>query len=280
MNTRKKGAKKPQKNAKIGQVASSSDSETYWLRNTLVGIPAGVAIIVLGAWIIPLSGYVNSHLLPSSKKNSAAPPVAVAIRKANPACGGAWMVHGPLSALPKTPTADDADWTPWVKAAGAADADFTYATITIQGRFGQKVYLTGINFNVKRSPPIRGIMVGPPCGGPVTGRYVEADLDQRPARITGSSSGPDATVGATPNDYKPLTFPYEISNTEGLVLIIAGVAKKYDDVWSADILWSSDGVNGQARIDDNGVPFETSPSRYQTEMVSCVGCEHPIISHG
>lgn len=185
------------------------------------------------------------------------------------------MVRKPLSALPRTPTAGDADWTPWVKAAGAADADFTNAIVTIQGRSGRVVYLTGIRLNVKRDPPIRGLMVGPGCGGPTTGRYVEVDLDQLPPRITGSSSDPKAVVGAIPNEYKSITFPYEISNTEGLVLIISGDARNYDDAWSADILWSSEGVNGTAHIDDNGVPFETSPSRYMTDLVYCVGCKNP-----
>lgn len=118
--------------------------------------------------------------------------------------------------------------------------------------------------------------MGPPCGGPTIGRYVEADLDQQPPQITGSSSDPKAYVGA--DNYKPLSFPYEVSETEGLVLMIVGDAKNYDDSWSADILWSSEGVNGVAHIDNHGVPFETSSTRAKTETTSCVGCESPITS--
>lgn len=246
------------------------------MRNTLVGIVAGVAIAVLAAWITPLPGYVKSHWLSSRNKSATPSPVTVAVREDSYACDGAWMVRKPLSVLPKTPTAEDADWAPWVKAAGAADADFTHVTVTIQGRTGRVVYLTGIHFNVKRNPPIRGAMIGPGCGGPVTGRFIEVNLDQQPPRITNSSSDPKATVSAS--GYKPLQFPYSISDTDGLVLVIEGDARNYDDVWSADIEWSSQGVNGTTRIDDHGMPFQTSSSSYKTEMASCIGCKNPIIS--
>jgi hypothetical protein len=272
MGRRKKNSKNPSVANKNAPVSSS---ESHGMRNTLVGIAAGVVIAVLAAWITPLPGYVKSHWLPSPKASAAPPPVVIAVRKENLPCSGAWMVRKPLSELPKTPP-QEADWTSWVKASGAADADSTHATVTIQGRSGQVVYLTGIRFHVKRNPPMRGIMVGPACGGEVTGRWVEVSLDSNPARIIKSSSDPRAAlIGVSPVNYKPLSFPYEISAKDGLVLIIWGDAKKYDDVWSADILWSSQGVNGIAHINNNGIPFETTPSSYQTDSVYCVGCKDP-----
>jgi hypothetical protein len=147
--------------------------------------------------------------------------------------------------------------------------------LTIQGRPGQAVYLTGFRFNVNRKHPIRGVMVGPPCGGPITGRYIEADLDQVPPHIIESSSNPKATVGEVPNNYQPLTLPYEISSTDRLLLLVQGTSGKYEDVWSMDILWSSNGINGDTRINDNGVPFKTSPSRYRTKLLWCIGCKGP-----
>jgi hypothetical protein len=174
------------------------------------------------------------------------------------------MVRKPLSELPKTPTSDNADWTPWVKAAGAVDAGLTRATVVIQGTSAWAVALTGIQFNVKHGPAIRGLMVGPPCGGEAIGAYVEADLDQDPPRITASSSDPNATIGEIPNRYKPLTLPYVVSGADPLVLIVQGDTQKYDCIWSVDIYWSSEGMKGTIHIDNNGTPFETSTSQYQT----------------
>jgi len=238
------------------------------VKSVLTLVVAPVIVILLGAWLVGFPSFVKSHLFPGKNTHDLS-PVTVAVMKENLACGGAWIVRKPLSALPKTPPSEDssADWTPWVKASGASDAGYTYVTVTIQGRTGQVVYLTGIRFNVKHNPPIRGAMVETQCGGPLIGRYVEADLDTEPPRIIESSSNPEATVGMVPNTTKPLTFPYAISDTDALVLIIQGDAQKFDCVWTADVSWQSEGVSGIAHIDNNGVPFETSPSRYATRIV-------------
>jgi len=205
---------------------------------------------------------------PSIAKSSVKPPpVAFTVRKENGACLGAWMVRKPLSALPKTPTDGNADWTPWVKSAGAVDADLTRATVVIQGTSRQAVSLTGIKFNVKHESAIHGLIVGPGCGGPATGAYVETNLDEDPPRIVSSSSDPKATVGETPNHYKRFWLPYVISETDPLVLIVQGYTQKYDCIWSVDIYWSSEEAKGIIHIDNNGTPFETSTSRYQTGFV-------------
>jgi hypothetical protein len=240
-------------------------------------VSAGVSLTLMSTHASTnLSGTQSAAAKPSSAQASnQSSPVVVAIRKVNAPCDGEWVTSKPLSELPKTPSAETDDWTPWVRAVGAADVSSTYVTVTIQGTSSQIVELTGIIFNLKRNSPIRGPRIGPECGSQHTGAYVSADLDQNPPRITESSSDPNAVVGVMPNVYKPLELPYSISKTDDLVLTINGNVNKYYAVWSVDILWSSDGKNGTIHIDDDGVPFKTSPWQYATTMVSCVGCPNP-----
>jgi hypothetical protein len=227
-----------------------------------VYIVAPLVVALLGTWLSPLPKMIKDHF--TTKAVSSPSSVLIAIRKSDYPCGGMWVVRKPPSAIPKPPSSSSSDWGPWVKATGAVDVGSTYATVTIQARPGQVAYITGIHFKIlKRKPPIHGTQVSMGCGGPVQGKFVEADLDNVPPRVVETSSDPTAAVGQTPDNFAPFKLPYEVSNTDGLVLIVYGEVKKCDCIWTADILWSSNGRNGSTRIDNNGVPFETTPFGFQ-----------------
>jgi hypothetical protein len=261
-------------------------SRKWWLGAT--GVIAVIGVLVpVGLWVAdrsPTSTTTTNHQIKARNGNciiqggigntcdinqSTAPPqpgspLTVAVRKDIGPCGHAWMVGRRAPSSPKPPrTSLSPDvWESWAKASEAVDVRESDATATIQAKPGDVVYITGIQFDVsRRRPPIRGTLVAPPCGGPELGRFVAVDLDHRPPHVIGTSSDPKALVGpyGPGEDFAPLKLPYKVTNSDGLVLILYGQVTKFDCVWTARILWSSDGRNGSVRIDDNGRPFETTP---------------------
>jgi hypothetical protein len=240
--------------------------ESNIFKNLFVYIIGPVVAGLLIVWLTPLPQYIKSRF--GAKSRTDLSSVLIAVRKTDYPCEGGWVVRKPPSAIPRPPSSFSSDWGAWVRVTGAADNGATRVTVTIQARPGQIAYITGIHFNVlKRRPPIRGTLVYMPCGGSVLGRFVDVDLDYKPPRIIGTSSDPNALVGQISNNFAPLKLPYEISNIGGLVLIVYAQVKKCDCIWSADILWSSDGRNGSTRIDNHGTPFETTAPDFQTAVM-------------
>ena len=265
-------------------------SRKWWLGAT--GVIAAIGVLVpVGLWLTnrsPASTITTKHQINAHNGNciiqggsgntcdvqqSSTPlqpglPLTVAVRKDIGPCAHAWMVRK-SSSVPKPPLSNlnSEVWASWARAAGAVDAGRTDVTATIQAKPGDVVYITGFQFNVsQRRPPIHGTVAGPTCAGPTYGRFVAVHLDPNPPRIFATSSDPRAIVGAEPGalglKVKPLTLQYKVTNSDGLVLILEAQAKKFDCVWSADILWSSDGRNGSVTIGNNGKPFETTPLIY------------------
>jgi len=265
-------------------------SRKWWLGAT--GVIAAIGVLVpVGLWLTnrsPASTITTKHQINAHNGNciiqggsgntcdvqqSSTPlqpglPLTVAVRKDIGPCAHAWMVRK-SSSVPKPPLSNlnSEVWASWARAAGAVDAGRTDVTATIQAKPGDVVYITGFQFNVsQRRPPIHGTVAGPTCAGPTYGRFVAVHLDPNPPRIFATSSDPRAIVGAEPGalglKVKPLTLPYKVTNSDGLVLILEAQAKKFDCVWSVDILWSSDGRNGSVTIGNNGKPFETTPLIY------------------
>ena len=266
-------------------------SRKWWLGAT--GVIAAIGVLVpVGLWLTdrsPASTITTKHQINAHNgnciiqggsgntcnvKQSSAPlqqglPLTVAVRKDIGPCAHAWMVSRRSSSAPKPPLSNlnPEVWASWARAAGAVDAGRTDVFATIQAKPGDVVYVTGIQFNVsQRRPPIHGTLAAPPCAGPTYGRFVAVHLDPSPPRVFATSSDPKAIVGALPSalglKVKPFTLPYKVTNSDGLVLILEAQVKKFDCVWSAEILWSSNGRNGSVRIDNNGRPFETTPFTY------------------
>lgn len=261
MAKRKKTSKQSTKDqAKKGQ--SAEGAKTGWLKAYWLSIGVPVIIALLAAWLSPLPGYIVHMFKGHGSSPLKFAPVTASVQDPGP-CAHEWVAR---SAVPKPPRySEDVNvWDSWVKAAQAVEANSTLEYVTIQAKRGYAVFITNIRFDVvKRRPPIHGILVFPGCGGPLVGRFIAVLLDHRPPRILGTSSDPTASVGgAVQLNTAPLRLPYEVTNTDGLVLILEGVAEKFDCVWSAEITWSSDGHNGQIEINNKGKPFETTPQKF------------------
>lgn len=225
-------------------------------------IGAPVIVALLAAWLTPLPRYISRAFEGGEAgSRTVSQPLSVAVQDDIRPCGDEWMVNKPLSSIPRAPSSlEPSAWAAWVKVARAVQVRETDAIATIQAKPGQAVFITGIRFDVlKRMPPMRGPVAAPPCGGPLLGRFVDVNLDKSPPQVVQTSSSPQAVVGATALRQAPLRLPYEVSNSDGLVLILYGEVEKTYCIWKADIMWSSNGRSGTFVIDNNGEPFETTP---------------------
>jgi hypothetical protein len=146
-------------------------------------------------------------------------------------------------------------WPAFKRSTGASVASPGVVTVSILGETSRTVTLTGINFTVIRRLRPEGGAFAAPCGDSLQGRFVEADLDQRPAAIVASSREPHGIVGQNvpghrPN--KPIAFPWTVSVTDPLLLDIVTTTKQCFCTWKADISWQSGDKSGVIRVDNGG----------------------------
>jgi hypothetical protein len=114
------------------------------------------------------------------------------------------------------------DFTAFQHQEDAALAGFDVVQVSIQGESARAITLTGIQFSTTRQARPGGATFASGCGGPVTGRGVEADVESNPPRITASSQDPQGypQAGGTPasSDTAPITFPWTVSLQDPLLL--------------------------------------------------------------
>ena len=148
------------------------------------------------------------------------------------------------------------DWEGLRTEHGGAVAGGSVVQVSIQGESARTVTLTGIDFMVKRRPRPPGAIISKPCGDAIYGRYIRANLDRQPVAVSGSADDPKAQVdevsGATQGSYKPITFPWEVSVTDSLLLQIIASTKRCFCTWRAEIPWSSGELTGKILIDNRG----------------------------
>jgi hypothetical protein len=127
--------------------------------------------------------------------------------------------------------------------------------ISVQGTSSTAVVLEALRVRVvSRETPVSGTAyaMDQGCGGSLTPRYFDVDLDvNRPiARsVRGNDSG---TV------IPPVRFPYRVSAQDPEVLLVTATTETYDAHWYLELDWSSRGRAGTVRVDDRGRPFRTS----------------------
>jgi hypothetical protein len=108
---------------------------------------------------------------------------------------------------------------------------------------------------VERSPRPDGATFSAPCGGPLTGRGVQVDVEANPPRIISSSKSTDGYVsagGLPGSDTAPITFPWTVSLTDPLLLYVVASADTCYCVWTAEIPWVSGSEKGTVEIDNEG----------------------------
>ncbi|WP_327237934.1 helix-turn-helix domain-containing protein [Streptomyces sp. NBC_01317] len=171
-------------------------------------------------------------------------------------CGHAFLVNRAPSAVPPPPTEADAE--PWARSVGAVDAGESSVRVTVQGKSDTAVVLQALHVRIaaKRTPlPYRTYHMSPGCGGSLTPRLFDIDLDaSRP--LARSKAGNDAG-----EPIPAVSFPYRVSATDPEILLATGRAVTCDCAWYLELEWSSGARSGTVRIDDHGKPFRTSGLR-------------------
>ncbi len=168
-------------------------------------------------------------------------------------CGHDYVVAKPPAQVPPPPAPQDA--RTWAATQGAVHGEETLVEVSVQGTSDTAVVLTALRVRVAgRSEPAPGnaYAMDQGCGGALTPRYFDVDLDKdRP--IARAVAGNDA---GTP--IPAVRMPYRVSATDPEVLMITARTEGCDCRWYLELDWSSQGRTGTVRIDDRGRPFRTS----------------------
>lgn len=235
----------------------------------------GLAAAIVGALVAGglAYGLYNISKPPSaSPVPSATPKVpngpTVTVRRLSGLLGdgtGSWIVTKPLQDLTPLPDSETGV-EQWVSQNNAIDAmtvaggrALTNLQVTIQGRSSTQIILTGIDFIVVRrgTATIQGGLVTNEGAGPLVFRYIEVNLDSKPAKII--DSFPNAFAGPSDPSWQrtPVRFPYFVTDTSSETFNI--IAYTHSDVmWYAELLWSVNGVNGESIINNGSKVFETA----------------------
>lgn len=131
----------------------------------------------------------------------------------------------------------------------------TLVRLSVQGRSDTAVVLEALRVRVVgRTAPAEGnaYAMDQGCGGAVTPRYFDVDLDKdRP--IARAVAGND-----TGTPIPAVRMPYRVSAKDPEVLLVTAKTSSCDCRWYLELDWSSQGRRGTVRIDDDGRPFRTS----------------------
>ncbi|MFE2276949.1 helix-turn-helix domain-containing protein [Streptomyces sp. NPDC059454] len=168
-------------------------------------------------------------------------------------CGHDYVVAKPPEQVPPPPVPQDAGV--WATTQSAVHGGETLVELSVQGTSDTAVVLTALRVRVAgRAGPAPGnaYAMDQGCGGALTPRYFDVDLDKdRP--IARAVAGNDA---GTP--IPAVRMPYRVSASDPEVLLVTARTAHCDCRWYLELDWSSQGRTGTVRIDDRGRPFRTS----------------------
>ncbi|MFF8604512.1 helix-turn-helix domain-containing protein [Streptomyces sp. NPDC015346] len=221
-----------------------------------VGLVGGT-LAVVGAVTL------GAVLLPGKTRERAAEPPApltwtVASHIWKNGCGHTYLVERTAP-----PPPESADARSWAAAQGAVDGGETLVRVSVQGKGAAAVVLQALHVRVvERGAPLpwTAYRMGGGCGGAVTPRRFEVDLD-RPRPVARALDGYDAS-GEEGRTLPAVSFPYAVSAAEPEELLVSAGAAGCDCRWYLELEWSSEGRRGTVRIgDEDGAPFRTSGLR-------------------
>lgn len=168
-------------------------------------------------------------------------------------CGHDYVIAKPPGQVPPPPAPQDA--APWAATQSAVHGGETLVRLSVQGRSDTAVVLEALRVRVVgRTAPAEGnaYAMDQGCGGAVTPRYFDVDLDKdRP--IARAVAGND-----TGTPIPAVRMPYRVSAKDPEVLLVTAKTSSCDCRWYLELDWSSQGRRGTVRIDDDGRPFRTS----------------------
>ncbi|MGW4106639.1 glycoside hydrolase family 5 protein [Streptomyces sp. NPDC004976] len=167
-----------------------------------------------------------------------------------------YVIAKPPKQVPPPPAPQDAGT--WAGTQSAVHGGETLVELSVQGTSDTAVVLTALRVRVAgRTDPAPGnaYAMDQGCGGALTPRYFDVDLDKdRP--IARAVAGNDA---GTP--IPAVRMPYRVSAADPEVLRVTARTTGCDCRWYLELDWSSQGRSGTVRVDDHGRPFRTSGVR-------------------
>ncbi|MEU9296197.1 helix-turn-helix transcriptional regulator [Streptomyces sp. NPDC048266] len=219
--------------------------------------------VVAGALAVVGTVTLGAVLLPGKTREPAAeppPPLTwtVASHLWKNGCGHTYLVE-----RTPPPPPESADARSWAAAQGAVDGGETLVRVSVQGKSAAAVVLQALHVRVvERGAPLpwAGYRMDDGCGGAVTPRRFEVDLD-RPRPVARALDGYDAS-GQEGRTLPAVSFPYAVSAAEPEELLVFAGAAGCDCRWYLELEWSSEGRRGTVRIgDEDGLPFRTSGAK-------------------
>ncbi|MER8044379.1 helix-turn-helix transcriptional regulator [Streptomyces sp. NPDC094032] len=207
---------------------------------------------------------LTAVLLPRQSKTPPPPPpltVTTASHIWQNGCGHTYLAAQPPAQVPAPPPAADA--SRWAAAQAAVHGGETLLRVSVQGKNTSAVVLQGLHVRVVdrgRPLPWSAYRMDGGCGGAITPRLLEVDLD-RPRPVTRPVDGYDAS-GAEGRTIPAVSFPYAVTAADPEELLVSARTAACDCRWYLELEWTADGRRGTVRIaDEQGEPFRTSGTK-------------------
>ncbi|MFJ7198164.1 MULTISPECIES: helix-turn-helix domain-containing protein [unclassified Streptomyces] len=168
-------------------------------------------------------------------------------------CGQHYVLDQKPEDVPPPPSPQDTRG--WARALGGVDGGQMLIELTVQGKSGQAVVLSGLHVRtLSRKAPLAwsAYSMGEGCGSGITPQSFDIDLDDGQPTLT-PVAGKQGDVRVPPKN-----FPFQVSSTDVEVFDLNAHVEGHDVSWYLELDWSSGGRKGTLRIDDGGKPFRTS----------------------
>ncbi|MFI8320887.1 helix-turn-helix domain-containing protein [Streptomyces sp. NPDC085529] len=220
----------------------------------------GWAGLVGGALAVVAAVTLGAVLLPREAPAPAPAPLTwtVSSHLWSYGCGHTYLVE---RTPPPPPEAADA--RSWAAAQGAVHGGETLVRVSVQGKGAAAVVLQALHVRVvgREAPlPWAGYRMDDGCGGAVTPRRFEVDLD-RPRPVARALDGYDAS-GQEGRTLPAVSFPYAVTAADPEELLVSARTAGCDCRWYLELEWSAEGRRGTVRIgDEDGAPFRTSGAK-------------------
>lgn len=192
-------------------------------------------------------------------RGSAAEPFSIgAVRQWDHACTVNWFMPVSQGEFDFAP-ADGAPWTENPDTERGFPASPSWVTFNLQGLSEVDVTILSIKVEVtKRRPAPVGVVLDAPCGDAGPYQWLEAHLDEEPARTyTAGDTQDRLTDDPSSLDMAPVRFPYVISSSQSERYLVSAWTVDCDCDWHIVVEWESLGRQGEHVIDDSGRPFRT-----------------------
>lgn len=241
-----------------------------WILPTPLNWAVAAVVPIVLNWAVPL--LLNAVW----KRATGQPPLSTSILKGpiryehRSSTPQDFVFESAPETLPPAPPEWEKDRSPWAYDLGAVDADSTEVQIVIEARDEQAVVVRDLRVNVvQRQKPLPGYALRQIAGDLVDVRYAKVDLDGSPPGVTLGS-------GYTEGEGQ-WSFPLKVTGSEPEVLHIVATTVECLCAWTADLVYTYKGENGVLKIDDHGVPFQTTSTQNTNEYVLLA--DGSIISH-